>query len=144
MIFFKPTTTGIIFQVFSFGLNPLRYLGTFNLTFNLYQSFWSNKVRFAHDVFRHHHYHMHHYLGLEFPRICKLLGVTLLIGRVFHIGQLKQIFRVDLKKLLNWKSPVLKSGVPKFCRNDELSSTMSWVGCLLMDSLIPDIVHVPL
>ena len=24
--------------------------------------------------------------------------------------------------------------VPNFCRNDELSSTMSWVGCLLTDS----------
>ena len=28
--------------------------------------------------------------------------------------------------------------VPNFCRNDELSSTMSWVGCLLTDSGLPD------
>ena len=41
---------------------------------------------------------MHHYLGLEFPRICKLLGVTLLIGRAFHIGQ---IFPVGLKQNLS-------------------------------------------
>ena len=32
----------------------------------------------------------------------------------------------------------LLSIVPNFCRNDELSLTMSWVGCLLTDSVLSD------
>ena len=31
-----------------------------------------------------------------------------------------------------------KTSVTIMCRNDELSSTMSWVGCLLADSVLPD------
>ena len=76
------------------------HLGIIHLTFNLNPFFGQTRSVLL-MFFRHHHYHMHHYLGLEFPRICKLLGVTLLIGRVFHIGQLKQIFPVDFEKLLN-------------------------------------------
>ena len=32
----------------------------------------------------------------------------------------------------------LQGSVPNFCCNDELSSTMSSVGCLLTDSVLPD------
>ena len=47
---------------------------------------------------------------------------------LIHISKLKPQFEWQAKSFL------IKFCVKIMCRNDELSSTMSWVGCLLKDS----------
>ena len=44
---------------------------------------------------------------------------------------------METRVFVNFKEN-LHTIVPNFCCNDELSSTMGGVGCLLTDSVLPD------
>ena len=61
------------------------------------------------------------------------IGYLVLLHHMF--SRILNFLFVILFSRKNKRLPIF---VPNFCRNDELSSTMSCVGCLLTDLVLPD------